>query len=150
MDSLTDLLGHHHRECDALFAATDNAVSCADWTLAGTCFDAFRCELQAHFDAEESVLFPRFEAATGLVDGPTRVMRGEHAAMRDALIRIADALVRRHADDFGGESETLFILMQQHNMKEESMLYPMCDLRLSSEAATLKARIEHLIEEARA
>ncbi|MDX5445258.1 MAG: hemerythrin domain-containing protein [Zoogloeaceae bacterium] len=146
MDRLTDRLGRHHRECDALLAEAETAVASADWSLACVRFGAFRAELEAHFEAEETVLFPRFEAVTGMTEGPTRVMRAEHASMRDAMARIADALARRDADDFSGESETLFVLMQQHNMKEESVLYPMCDARLAAEAQALGERIEHLVE----
>ena len=150
MHSLSDLMGHHHRECDAMFAETEDAVTRADWSLACVRFGAFRAGLEAHFKAEEEVLFPRFEAVTGMTDGPTRVMRAEHAAMREALTLIADALARQDADDFAGESETLFVLMQQHNMKEESVLYPMCDMRLAAEAADLGERIDQLIDEVRA
>ena len=72
------------------------------------------------------------------------------AAMREALASVADALARQDADDFSGESETLFVMMQQHNMKEEGVLYPMCDQRLAAEADALGERIEHMIEEVRA
>ena len=37
--------------------------------------------------------------------------------------------------------------MQQHNMKEEGVLYPMCDRRLANQAETLGARIKQVIEE---
>lgn len=150
MHSLTDRMGQHHRECDALFAETESAVARKDWTLACVRFGAFRAELEAHFEAEEQLLFPRFEAVTGMRDGPTRVMRAEHAAMREALASVADALARQDGDDFSGESETLFVMMQQHNMKEEGVLYPMCDQRLAGEAEALGERIEHMIEEVRA
>jgi iron-sulfur cluster repair protein YtfE (RIC family) len=66
--------------------------------------------------------------------------------MRDVIARIADALARRDAGDVAGESETLFVLMQQHNMKEEGVLYPMCDARLAAEAQMLVERIEQLVE----
>jgi len=36
-------------------------------------------------------------------------------------------------DAYLGLSETLNMLMQQHNMKEENMLYPMSDQVLSSD-----------------
>lgn len=146
MESLTTRLGRHHRECDALLADAEDAVGHGDWTLACVRFGAFRAELEAHFMAEESELFPRFEAVTGMTDGPTRVMRGEHAIMREALAGIADALARQDADEFAGEAETLFVLLQQHNLKEESVLYPMCDQRLAAEAQTLGARIRQRIE----
>lgn len=146
MNRISHHLGRHHRACDALFAHAETAVASADWSLACVRFGAFRVELEAHFEAEEILLFPRFEAVTGLRDGPTRVMRGEHEAMREALQHIAEALARRDAGGFSGEAETLFVLMQQHNMKEESVLYPLCDQRLAAEAEQLAERIAQRIE----
>ncbi|MBA4742667.1 MAG: hemerythrin domain-containing protein [Azoarcus sp.] len=149
MSTISARLGRHHRECDAMFASADNAVANGDWGRAAFAFTAFRKDLEAHFLIEEDLLFARFEAVTGNTSGPTQVMRGEHQAMREALGRIADALSRRDADDFAGECETLFVMMQQHNMKEEHVLYPLCDRHLSGETATLCERIAERIEEAR-
>mgnify|MGYP003667140218 CR=1 FL=1 len=149
MTTISARLGRHHRECDAMFAAADNAVANGDWGAAVFAFATFRKDLEAHFAIEEDVLFARFEAVTGNASGPTHVMRVEHQAMRDALARIADALFRRDAEDFGGESETLFVLMQQHNMKEENVLYPLCDRHLADEAAALCEGFASRIEEAR-
>jgi iron-sulfur cluster repair protein YtfE (RIC family) len=39
-------------------------------------------------------------------------------------------------------------MMQQHNMKEENMLYPMCDQHLSGELADLIPRLESELSEA--
>ena len=145
--SLTECLEHHHRECDDLFATLEDAVSKADWARARLNFALFRDQLEAHFRAEEEVLFPHFESVTGMTNGPTSVMRAEHESMRTVLARMADALENEDEAEFAGESETLFVLMQQHNMKEEGVLYPMCDRRLANQAETLGARIKQVIEE---
>jgi len=42
---------------------------------------------------------------------------------------------------FAGHAETLHILMQQHNMKEEQVLYPMTDRLLGGQAADLVAQM---------
>ena len=36
------------------------------------------------------------------------------------------------------QAESLLIMMQQHNMKEENVLYPMCDQHLVGEPAVLE------------
>jgi len=51
--------------------------------------------------------------------------------MRETLAGMDDALAGGDLDDFLGQAEGLLILMQQHNIKEEQMLYPMCDRLLS-------------------
>ena len=76
------------------------------------------------------MLFPAFEAATGMSGGPTAVMRGEHAQMRALVEAIQAAVSARDADEFFGSCETLVIFMEQHNRKEEGILYPMCDDRI--------------------
>ena len=79
-------------------------------------------------------MFPAFEQASGMTQGPTMVMRREHDQMRTLFAQIEDALQRHDEDDFLGSTETLLILIQQHNMKEEGMLYPMADEQLGGRA----------------
>ncbi|MBS0614631.1 MAG: hemerythrin domain-containing protein, partial [Proteobacteria bacterium] len=88
--------------------------------------------IEWHFSAEESRLFPSFEAATGTTAGPTSVMREEHAQLRELMEGCGEALASHDANGFAGQAETLLILLQQHNAKEENILYPMCERMLGS------------------
>lgn len=133
---------HHH--CDALFAEAENAVAARDWPEAQGRFQAFRQATLTHFEREEGVLFPDFEARTGMSDGPTRVMRAEHVQMRQTLAAMAGALARRDETVYLGLSETLLMLMRQHNMKEEQILYPMSDQALAAEAGEVVGRMRAL------
>src|SRR5690606_6349033 len=133
MTTLTTRMAAHHRDCDGLFADADNAVVKAQWPIAMAAFRAFRTALEQHLWVEENTIFPRLEAVTGISDGPTRMMRAEHTHMRSALECLETALVNQDGEAYAEESETLLILMQQHNLKEESVLYPMCDRRLAAE-----------------
>jgi hemerythrin superfamily protein len=137
MPNITEPLHRHHKHCDALFADAEAAVAARDWERAGPLVVDFQKELEAHFRTEEEVLFPAFEASTGMVGGPTQMMRFEHAQMRDLMDQMQVALSGRHGDNFAGAAETLLILMQQHNMKEENILYPMCDRSLAAQAGPL-------------
>ena len=42
------------------------------------------------------------------------------------------------------------MLMQQHNMKEENILYPMCDQALGPEAERLGAKMGAMLEKGHA
>ena len=137
MTSIAELMTHDHRSCDHDFARAETLANKKDWDAAAQALDAFASGLEAHFQAEEQELFPRFEAATGMTQGPTQVMRMEHSQMRALLDDAVDALEQGNADDYLGLADTLLIMMQQHNMKEENILYPMCDLRLGGERAAL-------------
>jgi hemerythrin-like domain-containing protein len=142
--SITSPLFQHHKHCDEIFADAEEACGNGDWAAGATAFGVFREQLETHFASEEELLFPAFEAATGMRSGPTEVMRGEHRQMRDLLAQMQDAVASRDGDAFGGAAETLLILMQQHNMKEENILYPMCDNALGSSdvGASLVERLQ--------
>ena len=45
---------------------------------------------------------------------------------------LQEDLEKKDRNHFFGVSESLMMLMQQHNMKEEQMLYAMADMRLGS------------------
>ncbi len=127
MSGITSALHNHHKLCDEDFADAEDAARKGDWAACRAAYGKFRDELLAHFGVEEDVVFPAFESRTGMAGGPTQVMRGEHVQMRDLLQQMDAALAQKDADGFGGAAETLLLMMQQHNMKEENILYPMID-----------------------
>lgn len=142
----TQVLPDHHRHCDSLFVAAEESVRRGDWTAATASFERLHGQMEAHFAAEEDLLFPAFEAATGMSGGPTAMMRHEHEQMRALLAQLAAACAARDGDSYSGVAETLLMLMQQHNMKEENILYPMCDRALGAEAEALGAKMGALLE----
>ena len=140
MTSFSDTLSADHRRCDELFAKTEELVSKEDWNEGQPRFEAFEAAMERHFNMEESVLFPRFEKHTGQTAGPTRVMRMEHEQMRQLFREMGESLQQRRSDRFLGLSETLLMIMQQHNAKEEQILYRMADQALAD-------RIDELLKE---
>lgn len=135
MNTILAFLAKDHRACDSSFADAESAVASVRWADADTAFRAFAAAMAHHFAMEEEVLFPAFEAKTGMRSGPTQVMRMEHAQMRRLIHDMGAALDARDVTRYLGLSETLNMLMQQHNVKEESMLYPMADRTLGEAAA---------------
>ncbi|MCX8087118.1 MAG: hemerythrin domain-containing protein [Rhodocyclaceae bacterium] len=144
--ALTEPLHEHHKYCDDLFAGAEAAAAAGDWPAADARLAQFREELENHFHTEETLLFPSFEAATGMIGGPTQVMRLEHAQMRELVEQMERALERREGSGFAGAAETLLILMQQHNLKEENILYPMCDRGLASQAEALGTALQERLK----
>ena len=131
MTSIPVFMTNKHRECDDFFTEAEAAVSKGDWSIALDKWQNFTAELTKHFSQEEEVLFPKFEQATGMTAGPTQVMRMEHQQMRTLVQDLDNALASKEKDDYLGLSETLMVMMQQHNMKEEMMLYPMMEQNLA-------------------
>ena len=140
-DKIRELLGNHHRQCDGLFALIEQAMAAGNWAQAEEGFSRFKKAMNQHFDVEESILFPAFEARTGMRMGPTAVMRNEHAQIRELLDAASAAIQSHDADDYSGYAETLHIMTQQHNMKEENVLYPMCDEQLSTQSSGLVSQM---------
>ncbi|WP_324779223.1 hemerythrin domain-containing protein [Thiobacillus sedimenti] len=127
MSTILDFLGSDHRACDDLFASAEAAAAQKNWDSARKLFAEFDAAMAHHLAMEETVLFPAFEARTGMSAGPTQVMRMEHEQIRGLLRDMAGAVAAADHHAYLGLSETLNMLMQQHNLKEENMLYPMSD-----------------------
>lgn len=142
MTSISQFLTEDHRHCDTLFADAESAVADGKLETALRLVEQFLHAMETHFSMEENVLFPAFEDATGMVMGPTQVMRSEHRQMRDVFAQIRQAAADGDAELFLGLSETLLMLMQQHNLKEEQMLYRMADNALAAH--------DHLVGDMRA
>ncbi len=130
---ITQYLTEEHRRCDRFYADAEKAVSEGRWEEAKKLFSAFKEKTLLHFRKEEEILFPEFEARTGITMGPTQVMRFEHQQVREMLERLEEALRNRNKEEFLSVGESLMVLIQQHNMKEEQILYPMSDQHLDRE-----------------
>ncbi len=142
MQTILEFLGNDHRVCDDLFASAEAAVAKNSWDSARDLHDRFQAAMAHHFAMEEEVLFPAFESRTGMSGGPTEVMRMEHAQIRDLMQAMASAVATGNQSGFLGLSETLNMLMQQHNLKEVNMLYPMSDRVLGAERDSVIREME--------
>jgi len=115
-----------HVECDDQLNRVEAALHKADMASAGRNFRLFDEQLEQHFRLEEERLFPAFEKATGMTNGPTVVMRGEHAEIRQLRDQAMAQIDNKDIDAALATLDTLNVLIQQHNVKEENILYPMC------------------------
>ena len=129
-----------HRRCDRSLASVEGVAEGGDWMAVGREAEQFRDALERHFRFEEEALFPALEGRLPMAAGPTGVMRMEHAQMRRMLEELATAVTACSAHDCLGILETLHLVAQQHNAKEEGILYPMADHALGPDAAGLLAQ----------
>lgn len=144
MATIVEVLAAEHHSCDERFAAAEAAAQSGDVSRSRAEFAQFQAEMERHLQAEEAELFPAFEQRTGNTQGPTRVMRLEHQQMRETMAEMQATLAQGELEEFLGQAETLLILMQQHNIKEEQMLYPLCDHALGQQAAAVIAAMQAL------
>jgi len=116
-----------HRECDEIFAAAEKSVIDGNFEQAEKQFLIFADDTLRHFKREEESLFPTFETVSGSTEGPTKIMKFEHQQVRGLIGKMAEAVENKDSDAYLSLAESMMILLQQHNMKEEQMLYAMCD-----------------------
>ena len=140
--NIKEFMAQDHKDCDQLFVDAENAASAEDWITATQAFNEFINVMERHLVIEETELFPAFEEATGMTMGPTEMMRMEHGQMRELFGEMREAVEQKNSDDYLGTAETLLILMQQHNMKEEQILYNMMDQHLSSDSINLQQKFQ--------
>lgn len=127
MDTITSFLSQDHRRCDELFTQAGDAVVAHDWETAGRLYTQFQQALEQHMGWEEELLFPEIECRSGAALGPTRVMRAEHAQLRELLDQLAAAQRQRDREGYLELAQSLQSMLRQHNMKEEQILYPLSD-----------------------
>jgi len=130
---ISQFMTQEHRDCDTEFAEAEQAAANSDWEKAEEKFMVFANDTLRHFKREEEELFPAFEAQTGTTQGPTQVMKFEHEQVKGLIGKLAEAVESKDRDAYLSLCESMMILLQQHNMKEEQMLYAMCDRVLPQE-----------------
>ena len=140
-EEISRYLADDHRRCDHLLASCESEIAARSWQAADETAIAFRDALLHHFALEEEVLFPALEQANPAAGGPTGVMRMEHRQIRHLLDDLAEAVRARDSDTCLGDLETLHMLSQQHNAKEEGILYPLADRSFEGGTETLMVRL---------
>lgn len=132
-----------HRNCDALWARLEGLLDNGDSDAARQAWREFDGSMRRHLAMEEDVLFPAFDASSGMGGGgPTAMMRMEHQQMCGLLDQMGIAMSTGDAEETLDLGDTLLMLIQQHNVKEEGMLYPMAENMLAGEWADLAAKLE--------
>ena len=122
-----------HDRLDSLFMRYSE-MKRLDVKKAKPYFREFFKGLKRHIVWEEDVLFPFFEQATGIAQGPTEVMRLEHRKIGAILDRLHEKVRAGDADTDTEEQEVIDVL-KPHNEKEENILYPAIDENASPEVA---------------
>ncbi len=136
---IKEYMTHDHRECDNLYAPLEEALSAGDFEKALELFVPFKKAMLKHFAMEEEVLFPKMEEFIGSGEGPIYVMKMEHSQIRSIIDQLGEAIESKNQQKALGLGETFMIMTQQHNMKEEQILYSM--------AEQLPIDKEHILEE---
>ena len=140
---LADFFTQDHQDCDTRWAELEEQLDSADEATAQKLWQAFEGGMRRHLAMEEDILFPAFDSRSGMGGGgPTAMMRMEHQQMRGLLDQIGASIASGDTEEALDIGDTLLMLIQQHNIKEEGMLYPMAQNMLSGEWAELASQLE--------
>jgi len=142
MPTISEYMTDHHKSCDDLFIQAESAVEKEQWDEAAKKWQLCAQEIDTHFQREETILFPEFETLSGMTGGPTQMMRMEHKQIRDTMSAMTKSCEEKNKVNYLGLSETLMVTMQQHNMKEEQILYPMIDGAIAAKDEIINKMID--------
>ena len=140
---LAEFFAQDHRDCDARWADVEELLDAEDIDSARVTWQKYESNLRRHIRMEEEVVFPAFDEKSGMSGGgPTMVMRMEHQQMLGLLDQIGDAFEAGNSGEAMDIGDTLLMLIQQHNAKEEGMLYPMAENILGGDWPAMAAKLE--------
>ena len=129
--SVTAYLGWDHDRLDAMLVRALDLAKRERWDHARALIADFRTGLFRHIEIEEAILFPAFDEATGMVaGGPTEVMKHDHAVIRECVEGLWIAATMKSPDELDQHHASLLGVLVEHNMKEETILYPTTDRAL--------------------
>ena len=131
--TINQFMSTDHRACDEQFANLENVVDQNNFEVGKIMFNEFYSHMIKHFDMEEKIMFPQFQNCEGTHCDPTSVMIMEHNQMRAVFLQMENAIKENNKEKFLGQSEALLFTMQQHNMKEEQMMYNFADDALNAD-----------------
>ena len=141
---LAEFFTQDHRDCDAQWAEVEAILDSSGTEAGRDKWRVFEARMRRHFAMEEEVLFPAFNARSRMGGGgPTAIMTMEHEQMRGLLDQIGAAVESGDAEEGMNLGDTLLMLIQQHNVKEEGMLYPRAENVLAGHWVNLATKLEN-------
>jgi len=144
-EDVTTYLSWDHDRLEAILADVCLHVDAGKLDQAEVGYREFLTGLKRHIRLEEELLFPLFEARTGVTGGPTEVMRDEHREIERALDMMEEGLAQKSTEAFREGCRFLRSVLPEHNAKEEHVLYPTTDRVLS--AAERSTFVQRLVGE---
>jgi hemerythrin-like domain-containing protein len=130
-DSATTYLTWDHDRLSALLGDVTLRVDGGEAAVAVLIFRDFDRELARHIRIEEEILFPLFEARSGVVAGPTAAFRREHEEILRAVEVMREALEAADLERFRDGLRFFMATFPDHTAREEHLLYPTTDGMLS-------------------
>lgn len=127
MGPIMNFMTQDHKDCDLEFSKVENKVESGDFEGAKLALADFFDITDKHFKMEEDVIFPAFNESHTQGCNPISVMIMEHNQARSLFPKLEEKIAQKDTNGFFAAADALMILLQQHNMKEENIMYRLCD-----------------------
>lgn len=133
---INEALSWDHDRLDALEEEAFKKRGEGDLRSARDLYAVFAAGLRRHIGFEEEILFPAFEETSGMPStaGPTAVMRAEHREIEELIGKIEAGIGEKDAP-VEEWRRALHLVLGEHNLKEEGILYPSTDQLLGPDKA---------------
>ena len=131
--NVTEFLERDHRRLCSIFPDVARLLAAGSFQESAHRFAEGACGLNWHIDAEERVLFPAFDEATGNTNGATVAMRAEHLEIRRLMAATRAALGLPDADKSSEALRQLVGAVSAHSAEEVQVLYPLTDHAIGGE-----------------
>ena len=138
------VLGEDHVRIDQIFFRFEETVRSANWLEALGRFSELRAGLKRHIRMEEEILFPELEKRKEAPGEVWQALWSDHQAIKKALAELGLSLAA--AAQPGGDPNTprqvrqkskeFFASLQDHNAREERLLYRVLSHRLTEQQET--------------
>lgn len=132
--SITSCLKSDHDRLDRLLEETVSVLERRDLRALRLRFPELARQLRDHMRFEEEFMFPIVERTLCNAEGPTCVMRRDHQEIEDRLAGMTAALYLGDLAAFRDEHLALTLSLENHNGREERVLYPAIDRILDDDA----------------
>jgi hemerythrin-like domain-containing protein len=139
MSSIATYLKNDFARCNRLYYQVCERATEQDQGAAGSAMRDFCEALERHMQIEERIVFSAYEASNGGSASPTKALRGEHAQIRSALLRMRAALAQGSQQAFLLHADAVCLLLQQHVQGEHFKVLPLLERALGSSEALLRS-----------
>jgi iron-sulfur cluster repair protein YtfE (RIC family) len=141
MTDTANWLIHDHSKYEDLLAEFKDTVAIEDWKDADQLFRLLVTNLKGHMAMEEEVLYPAYEQASHLPQGPTQALRHEH----DQIVKLVEDINRviktRDSTHMLDCVTYLEKCMIKHHEKEEDIFLPLASHVLDSNREAIMQKL---------
>lgn len=147
MNKNSNWLNHDHLEYETLLYDCQAAVEQEDWRSAQQLFEQLVSHVKVHMRIEEEILYPAYEEAMNVPQGPTHALREEHDEIVRLMRDLSYVLKTNDSDLFLESLLPLERVMLKHHEKEEEIFLPMASHLLLDRRDEIMRKLEEFDKE---